>query len=43
MIDSGDILLRSLAEGDRFQDESIVVYDVNPGETYVLRFAEYGW
>lgn len=43
VVDSGSIILRALAPGDRFKDESIVVYDVTPGETYVLKVVEYDW
>ena len=43
MIDSGNIYLRNLVAGDKFKDDTIVVYDVTPGETYTIRFSEYTW
>lgn len=43
LIDSGNVYLRSLNTGDKFKDDSIVVYDVTPGENYTLQFTEYSW
>lgn len=43
LIDSGNVYLRSLNDGDKFKDDSIVVYDVTPGENYTLQFTEYNW
>lgn len=43
LIDSGMVYLRSLDNGDKFKDDSIVIYDVIPGETYSLRLIEYSW
>lgn len=43
MITSGDIYLDSLDEGDKFKDDSIVIYDITPGETYRLILSEYDW
>lgn len=43
LIDSGNVYLRSLNAGDKFKDDSIVVYDITPGESYTLQFTEYGW
>ena len=43
MIDSGNIYLRNLVAGDKFKDDTIVVYDVTPGEAYTIRFSEYTW
>ena len=41
VVDTGNIYLRSLGQDDRFKDDSIVFYDVTPGETYTIRFFEY--
>ena len=41
MIDSGDIYLSALSAGDKFKDDSVVIYDIVPGETYVFRLSEY--
>ncbi|MCM1120840.1 MAG: hypothetical protein NC543_15960 [bacterium] len=41
LIDTGMVYLRSLDNGDKFKDNSIVIYDVIPGETYSLRLTEY--
>ena len=43
MVDSGHVFLRNLTAGDKFKDDSIVVYDVIPGETYTIKFSEYTW
>ena len=43
MVDSGNLYLSSLSQGDKFKDDSIVVYDVIPGETYTIKFSEYSW
>ena len=41
MVDSGSVYLNSLNQGDKFKDESIIIYDLIPGEIYTLKFAEY--
>lgn len=43
MVDSGNIYLSGLSEGDKFRDDSIIFYDVTPGMTYVLELTEYNW
>lgn len=43
MVDSGNLFLNSLFQNDMFKDDSIVVYDVVPGETYTIKFSEYSW
>lgn len=43
MVTSGDIYLDSLVEGDKFKDDSIVIYDITPGETYRMTLGEYDW
>lgn len=42
MFDSGNVFLSSLSEGDKFKDNSIVIYDVVPGTSYTLELMEYG-
>lgn len=39
LVASGDLFLDSLSEGDKFKDDSIVVYDIEPGEAYTLSFS----
>lgn len=41
MVNSGIVSLNSLSQGDKFKDDSIVVYDLVPGETYTLQFLAY--
>lgn len=41
MVDSGSIYLNSLNQGDKFKDESIIIYDLIPGETYTLKLVEH--
>ena len=41
VIDSGNVFLTSLKEGDKFRDDSIWIYDLIPGEEYSLQFMEY--
>lgn len=43
LIDTGMVYLRSLDNGDKFKDDSIVIYDVIPGEMYSLWLTEYSW
>ena len=43
MIDSGNVYLSSLSAGDKFKDDSVVIYDVIPGESYVFQLSEYSW
>lgn len=43
VIDSGTLYLNSLSLNDKFKDDSIVVYDVVPGEIYTIKFSEYNW
>lgn len=39
MVDSGNLYLSSLDTNDKFKDNSIVVYDVVPGENYTIKFS----
>lgn len=41
LIDFGHIYLSSLDKGDKFRDDSIIIYDVVPAETYTIKFFEY--
>lgn len=43
LIDSGNVYLKSLDTGDKFKDDSIIIYDITPGENYILQFTEYSW
>lgn len=43
LINTGMVYLKSLDNGDKFKDDSIVIHDVIPGETYSLRLMEYSW
>lgn len=40
VVDSGSVYLDSLSQGDKFKDESLVFYDLIPGEMYTLEFFE---
>lgn len=39
LVDSGDVYLSSLNAGDKFKDDSIVIYEVTPGKSYTLRLS----
>ena len=41
VVDSGNLLLNSLSQGDKFKDDSITFYDVEPGKVYTISFYEY--
>ena len=43
LVDSGNIYLSSLSAGDKFKDNSVVIYDITPGESYTFRLSEYSW
>ena len=43
IIETNNIFLKSLNEGDKFKDDSIVIYDAIPGESYTLKLVEYDW
>ena len=43
LVDSGNIYLSSLSVGDKFKDNSVVIYDITPGESYTFRLSEYSW
>lgn len=41
LVDSGNIFLMNLGEGDTFKDDSVTIFDVKPGESYLIKFTEY--
>lgn len=41
VIDTGDIYLPSLNAGDKFKSDSVVIYDITPGESYTFKLLEY--
>ena len=43
MAASGNIYPGSIGCGDKFKDDSVIIYDVTPGETYRLDLDEYEW
>lgn len=43
VISSGNVYLDSLDQDDKFKDDSIVIYDITPGEIYRLVLSEYDW
>ena len=38
MVKSGTVYLDSLNSGDKFRDDSLILYDIVPGEKYELMF-----
>ena len=43
LVGSGNIYLSSLSAGDKFKDDSVVIYDITPGESYTFQLSEYSW
>lgn len=44
LVDSGQVYLgTSLSVGDKFRDNSLVIYDLTPGEIYTLVLLDYEW
>lgn len=44
MVNSGHLYVgKTLSIGDKFKDDSLVIYDVTPGESYTLQFLNYEW
>ncbi len=42
LVDSGQVYLgTNLSKGDKFKDDSLVIYDVTPGESYTLELLNY--
>ena len=38
LVDNGIVMLSGLCEGERFEDDSLMLFDLVPGERYTLRF-----
>lgn len=39
VVDSGEVIIdKTLGKGDKFQDDSLMIFDLVPGEEYVLTF-----
>ncbi|MDD6094922.1 MAG: hypothetical protein PUC29_04170 [Clostridia bacterium] len=43
VIETGQLYIHSISNGDKFKDDSIIIYDITPGETYKIVFSEYSW
>lgn len=44
MVDSGSVFVGpSLGASDKFKDDSLVIYDLTPGETYTLQLLDSEW
>lgn len=43
VVKSGQVMLSSLDEGDKFKDSSIMLYELTPGEEYTLKLLTYDW
>lgn len=44
LVDSGQVYIDiSLSVGDKFKDDSLVIYDLTPGEIYTLQLLSYEW
>ncbi len=41
MVKSGSVFLDNINSGDKFKDDSLMLYDITPGETYTLKFYDY--
>ena len=40
LVDNGIVMLSELSEGERFEDDSLILFGLIPGERYALRFVE---
>lgn len=40
VVDTGTIYLDELSNGDKFKNDSIVIYDIEPGKKYTITFSE---
>ena len=38
LVDNGIVMLSGLSEGERFEDDSLILFGLVPGERYTLRF-----
>ncbi len=43
IVHSGTVYLDFLSVGDKFRDDSLVLYELVPGETYTLKFSDIEW
>lgn len=43
VIESGDLFLDSLEQGNKFKDDSIIIYDIEPGKNYTIEFSARNW
>ena len=44
VVDSGEVIIdKTLGTGDKFTDDSLTIYDLIPGEEYVLTFQDSAW
>ena len=43
MVSANNIYFSLLSKGDKFRDDSVVIYDITPGESYTLKLLEYDW
>ena len=44
VVDSGEVIIdKTLGKGDKFQDDSLMIFDLVPGEEYVLTFQDSEW
>lgn len=44
VVDSGEVIIdKTLGKGDKFQDDSLMIFDLVPGEEYVLTFQDSAW
>lgn len=41
LVNTNNIFLNSLSQGDKFKNDSTVIYDIVPGESYTLKLVEY--
>lgn len=41
LVESGNVYLSNLLQGDKFKNDSIVIYNIIPGESYSLTLSEY--
>ena len=43
LVTSSNLYLKAMDSGDKFKDDTIVLYDIKPGENYTLKLSEYSW
>lgn len=43
LVTSNNLYLEAMDNGDKFKDDSIILYDIKPGEEYTLKLSEYSW